>query len=227
MFTPRTPRPFFLLLALGAGLSIANLGKAQDVKLLPLSVYETSLVTFHAQKVKTACLEYQASTKKKWWYYLPTLGYSFGLPSVNGGTNQLIQLDQTRQQNWAKLEAITSQAQLDYRTELHQLRSLYQALEIEQATIADSYTTEQMEKRIFSISAEAHDKKEIKPVEFHQAQLLYQRQVTGHEQQRRSYRLRIVELARFARYNFPEETLPGLDSLRSMTVNLSTPRSQH
>lgn len=95
------------MLALLVSLATSNLGKAQILPLYKLKDYEIRV--YHSAKVKTACVEFEAITKKKWWYYLPNIGIQFGLPSINAGTNQLIQIDQQKQQNRVKLAAIISQ----------------------------------------------------------------------------------------------------------------------
>ena len=222
MFTPPTPRTTIIALTLALWLTTSTLGKAQNVKLQPLTEYETSLRQYHTQKVRTQCIEFQASTKKKWWYYIPQLGINFGLPTINGGTSTFVQLDVQKQQNRVKLASIISQGLLDYRTDLHQLRSLYDALKIDRDALSHFMVTDRIENNILKVAEEANDKKEIKPVDYAEALLRYQRQWIANDRMERDFALKVVEVARFARYQFPTEVLPGLDSLQTVgSVSLS------
>lgn len=83
-------------------------------------------------------MEFEAKVKRKWWYFIPQLGFNFGLPTVNGGTSTLVQLDLQKQQNRVKLGTIISQGMLDYRTDLHKLRGMCQSLEFDQAILSDT-----------------------------------------------------------------------------------------
>lgn len=215
MFTPLTPRSLFIACLFVSGVMLANPGIAQFVKLQPLTEYESSLKVFHMQKVQTQRVEFEQKTKMKWWYYIPSIGFQFGLPSINTGTSQLVNIDQTKQQNRAKLAAIVSQGLLDYRTELHQLRNMYEALKIERDAMAYALATQKLENRILNIAEESNNKKEIKPVEYIESLLRFQRNWMVNDRMERDFALKILEMARFARYQFPTETLPGLDSLES------------
>ncbi len=216
MFTPPTPRPTYSVLLLVLLLATSHLGIAQFVKLQPLTEYEASLKAFHTQKVRTQCVEFEQKTKMKWWYYLPSIGFQFGLPSISAGTSQLVNIDQTKQQNRAKLAAIISQGLLDYRTELHQLRNMYEGLKVEREALTYILPAQNLESSIVNVAEEANRKKEIKPVEYAEALLRFQRQWMANDRMEREFALRILEIARFSRYQFPTETLPGLDSLQSV-----------
>ena len=213
MFTPHTPRPLFIAVLATLLLVRAHIGIGQNVKLFPLTEYENSLRQYHTAKIQAQCVEFAAKTRTKWWYYLPNIGVQFGLPSVNAGTNQLVQIDQTRQQNKVKLASIKSQGLLDYRTELHQLRSMYTVMQIERDTQTELETSWRTIHSIYQIAEEAHTKKEIKPSEYYQSLLTYQQAFSATEARRIAYELKVVELSKFARYGFPTETLPEIDSL--------------
>lgn len=216
MFTPLTPRSLFIACLFVFSVMLVNPGIAQFVKLHPLQEYEASLKVFHTQKVRTQCVEFEQKTRMKWWYYLPNIGIQFGFPSITAGTSQLVNIDQTKQQNRAKLAAIVSQGLLDYRTELHQLRNMYEALKVEQDALTYSQTTQHLENRLLNIAEEANAKKEIKPVEHVEAALRFQRQWMANDRMERDMALKILELIRLARYEFPTDTLPGLDSLATV-----------
>ena len=224
---PPTPRSRNALLTVTIVLATLNLGKTQDLTLQPLPSYEASLREFHTQRRDAARIEYQQTNRKKWWYYLPNLGIGLAYPisqsdrngtstlttrarlapTLNLGTSTLATIDQSRNQTRAKLAAIDADAQLQYRIELHELRNRYQAIVLEQENVAAQQEAARLETSLFSITEEANRKKEIKPSEYQQAQLLYQKQQLQHATEKHSLHLKIIDLERFARYRFPEETL--------------------
>ncbi|MVM42247.1 hypothetical protein GO730_38775 [Spirosoma sp. HMF3257] len=213
MFTNGAPALKTIALTVVTSLFIVNLGKAQIVRLYPLTDYEASLRAYHTAKVKAACVEFEARTKMKWWYYLPNIGFQFGLPSVTAGTSQLITIDQTKQQNRVKLAAIITQGLLDYQTELHQLRSMYAAAQIERDAVDELNTSWNTENKIFEIAKEAHQKQEINPVDYYQALLKLQKEYSASKARYQQYTFRVIELAKFARHQFPTERLQEIDSL--------------
>ncbi|UFH57712.1 hypothetical protein [Spirosoma sp. KNUC1025] len=159
-----------------------NQGKAQEITLQPLDVYEQSLKAFHTQKRDAARTEYVQTNKRKWWYYLPNVGLGLTYPisqvntggetslttrarlapSINLGTGVLANIDQTRNTQKAKLAAIDADAQFQYRVELHELRSRYEAILIEKTILKDQEITNRMENNIFANADDANRKKEIK-----------------------------------------------------------------
>jgi len=179
LFTPPYPRPLFILLLAVGMMTLHHIGIGQNAKLYPLENYETSLRHYHTSRVRVLCSEFTARTKTKWWYYLPNIGFQFGLPSVNAGTNQLVSIDQTRQQNRVKLASIMSQGLLDYQTDLHQLRSMYTVVQISRDADIEQETSWATIQKLFEIKQEANRKKEISPEEFYTALLSYQREFSA------------------------------------------------
>lgn len=226
LFTPRTPRPLFILLLTVGMMSLLNIGIGQNVNLRPLSDYETSLQAYHTARVQVLCSEFTARTKTKWWYYLPSIGFQFGLPSISAGTNQLVGIDQTRQQNRVKWASIMSQGLLDYRTDLHQLRSMYTVVQISRNADTEQETSWHTIEKLFGIKQEANKKKEISPEEYYTALLGYQREFSASQARHNAFVLQVVELARFARYEFPDVTLPGLDSLYTTRTQVRKERKR-
>jgi hypothetical protein len=48
-------------------------------------VYADSLLSFQLRE--------QKALKRKWWYYLPNIGFSFGMPSISFGSNVIANID--------------------------------------------------------------------------------------------------------------------------------------
>lgn len=210
MFTNGAPAQRIILLAVVALLILSNLGKAQQIyPLYPLGDYEASLKAYHTAKLNAACLEFQQRTKTKWWYYLPNIGIQFGFPSITAGTNQLVQIDQTKQQNRVKLAAIISQANLEYQGEIHKLRVLYTEAQLERDIVGELQTSFRLEDKILDIKKEAFEKKEMNPVEYYQALLNFQRTFSANNARYQVYNVKAIEVGHFARYDFPfSEVLP-------------------
>lgn len=222
MFTPRTPRSKKRLAVVVLLVLAWNLGIAQHSEQIQrLDVYEQSLRKYHAEKVKVELTEYKEMTKRKWWYYMPQLGFNLGLPSVNGGTSQIVQLDVQKQQNRARIAGIIANSVMEFRTDLLHLRQLYETALIIAEELNELLQIAKLQSTIFAVSEEANRQQQIKPVEYQQALLSYQQQRLAHEAKRRVYRLKIIEVENLARYRFPFS-----DSLDVQPVQDSTHSEQ-
>ncbi|WP_428664396.1 hypothetical protein [Runella sp.] len=71
-----------------------------------LEKYEASLKEWHNRKFAADRKEFLETTKKKWWYYLPNVGITLGMPTISTNTGTLAQIDRDRQTKKAKLEAL-------------------------------------------------------------------------------------------------------------------------
>lgn len=207
MLTPRTPRPWKITVTIILTVAALIPGKAQRTTIKPLTDYETSLKEFYNTRLQADRTEYATQNNKKWWYYLPGVGYAFGGPTVSVSTDILARIDQDRQTKRAKLDAITAQTIVAYREELHELRSRYRIIELQEEEMNEHFVISKLENNILNIAEDANTAKTITPENYARALLAYQTQHAGHKAKYRQYQERIIELERLARYNYPTETL--------------------
>ena len=72
--------------------------------------------------------EFVQTTRKKWWYYLPTIGYTLHAPSITANTGILAQIDYNRTQVCARLESMDARYQVEFVETLGKIRYEYQKL---------------------------------------------------------------------------------------------------
>ncbi len=106
MFTPRPPRLVFATIMTITLLSGFCTMAQVNENLQKLEKYEASLKEWHNRKFAADRKEFLETTKKKWWYYLPNVGITLGMPTISTNTGTLAQIDRDRQTKKAKLEAL-------------------------------------------------------------------------------------------------------------------------
>lgn len=174
LFTPHTPRPRIILMIAVMLVSLSStITKAQIIysEAASLDTLEASLKYWHNQKWQAERGELIEGKSKKWWYYLPSVGLQFGLPSIQFGTGTLAVIDRDKRLIAARLEGIDRKAQLDYNTELQQLRLGYQLVLIQARKEGMLKLIRAKEKEIFQIQIEGYQKKGITPEEFKNEEL--------------------------------------------------------
>jgi len=202
LYTPRTPAWPKILLAAACLLAWTS-AKCQEALLLrPLADYEASLKAYHLKKWQVDRTELMDRQKKKWWYYLPTVGLQFGLPSVQFNTQTLEQWDRDKALTKARLAAIDARAELTYNQELLQLRTMYRKLEIELDAIGgENYQIMQrLHERIMMIHNDAFNDRKMTPLEHLTKNIQYRQQLEGEKAQIRSLQLKVLELEELAKY---------------------------
>ncbi|WP_041341138.1 hypothetical protein [Runella slithyformis] len=173
------------------------------INLQKLEKYEESLRIFHNRKFGADRKEFIETTKKKWWYYLPNVGFTFGMPTIGTNTGTLAQIDRDRQTKKAKLEALQAKAEFEYREELLQLRTKYKTLLLESQTIQELESLLGKKVAITSIYTEGFNANKITPLEMLREEVAQETaKAQMKENERRLIKL-FFELEAFAHYNYP------------------------
>lgn len=203
MYTPQTPRLIFTAILATTLLSGFCTIAQQLTDLKKLTEYEESLRLYHNRKFAADRKEYLETTKKKWWYYLPNVGITLGMPTISTNTGTIAQIDRDRQLKKAKLEALQAQAEFQFREELLKLRYMYQLLEIEYPTIQEKQTVLGKVKGQTNLTIEGYNAQKVTISEMlAQDANLERERNSANEAIRRLHRMKI-ELEQFAHYNFP------------------------
>lgn len=208
--TPRTPRLKKIIFCMGLVISlICTKSLAQELRLeeLPtLEELETSLKTYHNKLWLADRNEYLALKKKKWWYYLPSVGIQFGLPSVQFSTGTLAIIDRDKNIRAAKLKSIDLSRELEFNKQLQELRNKYRILEIHNQRISTLTLIKNKEHEIFKIYIEATVKKDMTPEEFKLKELKYLREIDTFDNYQSTVEQEAHELLIFAHYG--EQQVP-------------------
>lgn len=209
--TGALPGPVFIAWALLLVFSQTS-AISQIVKLEPLSTYESSLRQYYLQKFQADKIEFEETTKKKWWYYLPSVGIQFGLPSVQLNTGVLAQIDRDRQQKKTKVNGLYWQAESQFKDDLLKLRNTYRRIQLEQETEPEHQEQIELESKIHQVYADGYARQEIKPVDFLNEQVKQNSRQIAFAATQRRLALLILDLELLAHYPFPKDDFIPLDS---------------
>ncbi|RAJ89864.1 hypothetical protein LX87_05659 [Larkinella arboricola] len=197
-----------LLVSLSTGAQPQPPEQHDDLPIQPLSVYETNLKRYYTTKWQADRKEFETVHKKKWWYYLPNVGWAFGLPTVTLGTSTLAQIDRDKTVMKAKLDGIDAKAHYEYNEALLELRTRYRLLTREREhDRLERQLTDPVENSIMQIHTDAFTDQKITPLEHLQKKREHSRfKLQRHERRNELYH-HWLELEQLARYQMPQETL--------------------
>ncbi|MGM9508792.1 hypothetical protein ACS5NO_13740 [Larkinella sp. GY13] len=190
------------------------------MKLQDILTYEASLKRYYSQKWQADRKEFQTVHKKKWWYYLPNVGWAFGLPTVTFGTSTLAQIDRDKVMMKGKLDGIDARAKYEYNEALLQLRTMHRIVVLEMEQFGyELQATKALESGIIKIHDDTFNDEKMKPLEHLQKSLEHERFVLQLKEKNKALVQMWLELEQFARYQMPEESL---EPVAGETVDLSS-----
>lgn len=170
MCTPHTPRLVNITAMVIIASSIfCTISKSQEYNYITIPPEDTlahSLKLYHNRLWMSEREEFLNLSKKKWWYYLPTVGLQFGLPSVQFGTGTLAVIDRDKISRNQKLKSIDLRRKTDFNDQLTALHSKYAILKIRAARIKTLKVIRDRKRELFDIYLESWSKKDITPEEF-------------------------------------------------------------
>jgi hypothetical protein len=117
------------------------------------------------------------------------------------------EFSQSSKKNTSQLERLDAAAQLQFQDDLLELRSKYEILKLELTLLSDQVVTSKLESNILLTAEEGHKAKEVTRLDYQTRLLNFQRQKLSEEAERRRLMISVIELERFARYNFPTDQL--------------------
>jgi hypothetical protein len=206
LYTPQTPLAFFFLLSLFSLFS-SNNTICQVRALEPLKSYELSLKTYYNRKWTADRREFKTLSMKGWYYYLPNVGFTFGLPSIQFGTKDYLNFRREKKINEARLEMLDSQAELGFNENLQLLRKMYESLNQEFLKVKILEEKSELKLKIWAITEEGYKKHEIPPKDYYLAKL---EEMDFSEAKRLlevNYNQKAIELEILAKWELPQEKL--------------------
>lgn len=148
LFTPQTPRSFlifgcFLALSLlPFKVSSQNntelfskrydsyLNRNMEIELKP-ELYYSEHYLIYADSLLSFNLKEQTALKRKWWYYLPTLGFSFGKPSINFSSSVIANIDFENEKRKIQKEKILKSWEHETADILKEIQTTVRILELD------------------------------------------------------------------------------------------------
>lgn len=136
------------------------------------SAYFAAVDTFYNEKLRADLAEFQA-VKNKWWYYLPSVGFQFGFPSVNLNSSVLKQIDYENQKRKLKIDQIQKQNEYERKLTFNEVANLtVQYSELLLQFQIKKYGWRLKEKQ-FTFYKVAYVNEEITPLDFIKQQEIY------------------------------------------------------
>lgn len=203
---PPNPPLMKLLLTLVLVLSFYN-AKSQILEVPQLSALEASLKLYHNQNWTAERAAFVYEQKGKILNYLPSVGFSFGLPTVSYSSQSLFAYKENKKARSAALASLDRSAELKYNEELNSLRIEFEKLQFQKQKVRALAASLVTEEKIFSIWQEAHRKKELKPLEFLQKKRQFEDSKTNLELAESAFNLAVLELQKMARFGQRSEKL--------------------
>lgn len=179
--------------------------------LKPLKEYEESLWLYHNKKFGAEMKRYKEVTKKKWWYYLPNVGFTFGLPSVGFNTGIIAQIDRDRNIKRTELESIEAQSKLTYQNELLMLRTIYKIILVDMEALDENLRIWNKSIAISKIYIEGFNEQKVTPLEMLKEDRVLEVERLRRNNESRQILTRIFRLEEFAHYNLPNNDLIKFD----------------
>lgn len=208
LFTPHTPR-YKIMLVLVVWLVSWNLTKAQQFKeelsLQPLAKYKESLKLFYNKKWGADRKEFATLNVKGVWHLLPSVGFSFGLPSVSWSVSQYINYKVEKKKVKQQLLSLDARAEIEYLGLLQELESRYIIVQTEIQKLKSYEVKEKFQNQLYQIKKECCDKNECKPEEC----ILNEMNQANFQEQKTLLKMSAIkavkELEIFAKFNLPKD----------------------
>jgi hypothetical protein len=213
LFTPHTPHSKKAIAVLMiAFMPISTILPAQSIKLDSVAIYEQSYRQFMVQKWTADRKEFTVVNRKKWWYYLPGVGWAFGLPTVNIHTGVIAQIDRDRNVMAAKLSSLDSRYQIDFTEGLAKIRIEYRKLQIRNEQLQQERKLLDKLCGIQAIHNEAFEKQTMTPEEHLQNSYQYEKAITDWKNRDSELAVAVLDFFSLCRFEMPDTKLVELAS---------------
>ena len=210
-FTPHTPRSILFVVRLTiAFMPVSATLLAQSVVLDSLPVYEQSYRQYMLQRWTAERREFLTVNRKKWWYYVPSMGWSFHSPSINANTGVLAQIDYSRTATAAKLVSLDSRYQVDFTETLQRIRHEYQKLLVRAGQLERERRLLDKLRGIQAIHNEAFNAQTMTPEEHLRNSYSYERAISDFRAKEADLTLAVLDFFELCRFAMPKTQLAEL-----------------
>lgn len=215
MFTPQTPHAvkitmwLTVLLLPWSTILLAQKTNtsANTINLDSVSIYEASYRLFMVQQWKANRSEFTVTTRKKWWYYLPSVGYSLRSPLVQMNTGVLTQIDRDKLTMAARLESIDARYQVEFTETLARIRIEYRKLLVRSEQIERERATLAKLRGIMAIHTDAFNAQTMPPEEHLRHAYNHENAINQFRAKESDLVLAALDFFALCRYQMPETRL--------------------
>ncbi len=179
--------------------------KSSKVALKELSEYEKSLKTYYLKLWHAQREEFKDLNEKTFWYYLPSFGLQFGLPSVQFSTKEYLTYKRDKKLLRSKLQSLDESLELEMNERLQALRVEFSKIQVEYDKMAVSQGKMKFLRSLHEIKLECCRRRECTPEDCRKAEL----EMYSFEELQKIAELNIgimvLEFEKLAKYNLPNE----------------------
>lgn len=136
------------------------------IEIVDLKVLEKSLKEFYYLEKEGAREEFNYKVRGKAMAYMPSVGFTLGMPSVSWSTSKVYQIGNVKRLNNAKLRSIEVKYKSLYNDQLQALKIDYEKFHVLVSALKVKEQLLKLDKEVFDIYIEAYEKQELTPLEY-------------------------------------------------------------
>ena len=151
--------------------------------------------------------EFSFSQKGKGLRLLPTIGFSFGQPSVGWNFGQLVGFGNERRKVKAKKKAISLKYEVLMNDDLGRCQIRHRKLKLEAQKLKSDSLEFDLIHKLFLIDKEAFDKNELAPADYYRSELNFTRAKNLLGEKSHQFNILVLELMEFAHVGSYSESI--------------------
>ena len=179
--------------------------KVVKIELKEISEYEKSLKLYYLKLWHAQREEFKDLNEKSIFYYFPTVGLQFGLPSVQFSTKEYLSYKRDKKLLKSKLQSLDEGLELEMNERLQALRVEFRKIQVEYDKMAVSQGKMKFLQSLHEIKLECCRRRECTPEDCRKAEL----DMYGFEELQKiadlNIGIMILEFEKLAKYNLPNE----------------------
>ena len=148
-------------------------------------------------KKESEIIEFNYEMKGKFLNYVPSVGFSFGLPSVNWSLSEILAIRKDKKVRKQKIKSIILKNDNELSKKIEVVKIKYKKLEVEFRKLEQKEGSILICQKIFKIYKEAFEKEEIAPLEFYKQTLAKENVENDLENFKLELKIKILELDEF------------------------------
>ena len=204
LYTPHTPQYNKIVVVLTVVISLfSTIAYSQAILLDSCHVYEESYRCFVVRKWTADRREFVAVNKKKWWYYVPTVGVSLRSPLAQVNTGVLAEIDHSNVVNEARLASLDLRYQVEFVETVQRIRLEHRKLLIRKGQLERERLALGRLRSIQAIHAEAVSAQTMTPEQRLTSLYGYESALSGFQQKESELLLSTLDFFALCRYNLP------------------------
>jgi len=177
------------------------------VEMQPIEVYQKSLKLYYNKSWTAQRKEFQDLNVKGVLYYFPSIGFQFGLPSVQFSLSNILNYKRDKKVNRSKLNSLDLKLELELNERLQELKTEYVKIQYEFDKIKAYERSWSSIKGIWAVRQECCNKNQCTPLECRQIELESLQWEEKDRVMRADFVIKILELEKLSKYDLPNEKI--------------------